>query len=106
MPIGLGYTRLFTKTLFIQFAESQPLREMHDHAIGACSNLSGYELNPHLSLLYKTINEEEKAQLCRELDMPDGPFLFDRFQAIAMESPFRTPEQIERCRTVYDSKTI
>ena len=102
-PICLSHTHLFTKTLFVQFEDSQPLRDMYHRAVAVCSRPTGYKLNPHLSLLYKTMNENEKARLCRRLDIPAGPFLFDSFQAIEMETPFTAPEQIERCRTVYDS---
>lgn len=77
---------------------------MHDTAIDACAHRSGYELNPHLSLLYKSMDEDEQARLSQTLTMPDEPFLFDRVQAVAMESPFTIPQQIARRRTLYDSK--
>ena len=53
----LCHTERYTKTLFVQFQESTAARQMFDVAAAGYSCQSNYILNPHLSLLYKTLPE-------------------------------------------------
>jgi hypothetical protein len=64
---------------------------------------SDYRLDPHLSLLYKTLPPITTADLCRTQEIPKGPYRFDRLRVIETETPLARPEQIARWRTVYDS---
>lgn len=101
-PLKLDYTSEYTKTLFIQFQECEIARRMFD-AIKEHSALPlNHVLNPHLSLLYKTMTGETQAEICRTLNVPKGAYCFDRLRAIETEIPLTHPEPIKRWRTVFE----
>lgn len=102
MPVKLAYTSEYTKTLFIQFQESEVVRRMSDAIKDRSARPVNYVLNPHLSLLYKTMPVAKQAEICRTLDVPKGIYFFDRLRAIETEIPLTQPEQIKRWRTVFE----
>jgi hypothetical protein len=99
----LDYTNLFTKTLFVQFDEGEAARHIFDAIKERGSQTSKYTLNPHLSLLYKTMPVEAQAEICRTLEVPKGTYVFDRLRAIDTENPLTRPEQIKTWRTVFEA---
>lgn len=101
-PAVLGYSSEYTKTLFIQFQESEVLRRMSDGIKQRSAKPSDYLLNPHLSLLYKTMPAAMQAEACRTLEIPKGTYLFDRLRAVQTEIPLEEPEQIKRWRVVFE----
>jgi hypothetical protein len=98
----LDHTSDYTKTLFVQFDESEMARRMFYAIKESSSRPSNYLLNPHLSLLYKTISVATQSEICRTLDVPKGIYFFDGLRAIETESPLTQPEQIKRWRTVFE----
>ena len=102
IPVKLDYTSAYTKTLFIQFQESEAVRRMSDAIKDRNALPVNYVLNPHLSLLYKTMPVAMQAEICRTLDVPKGIYLFDRLRAVETEIPLTLPEQIKRWRTVFE----
>ena len=103
IPIKVDYTSEYTKTLFIQFHESEVASRMFDAIKERSVRPSNYVLNPHLSLLYKTIPGATQAEICRALDAPKGVYSFDRLRVIETEIPLTQPEQIKRWRTLFES---
>jgi hypothetical protein len=83
----LCHTERYTKTLFVQFHESIAVRQMFEVAAKGYSRQSNYILNPHLSLLYKTLPETKRRELCETLDVPMGAYKFDRIRMIETELP-------------------
>ncbi len=100
-PTTIGITDEYTKTLFVQFEHSAAAEEMYD-AIGRLSAPSTYTLNPHLSLIYKALPLETKQRICDMLELPDGPYRFDRLRVIETEIPLTRGEQIRNWRDVFD----
>jgi putative hydrolase of the HAD superfamily len=101
--LRLDHTRNFTKTLFIQFQESEIARSMFNAIKERSERPTNYVLNPHLSLLYKAIPVAAQAELCQTLDVPNGLYSFDRLRVIETEIPLNRPDQIKRWRTVFES---
>jgi 2'-5' RNA ligase len=101
-PVKLDYTSEFTRTLFIQFQECEAPRGMFDMIKGLSVRTLSNVLNPHLSLLYKTMNVERQAELCRSLEVPSGVYSFDRLRVIETEIPLTTQEPVKRWRTVFE----
>jgi 2'-5' RNA ligase len=99
-PMKLDYTSEYTKTLFIQFQESEVVRRMFETIKDRSSQPLNHVLNPHLSLLYKTMPVATQAEICRTLDVPKEIYFFERLRAIESEIPLTQPEQIKRWRTV------
>ncbi|MGH6838609.1 MAG: hypothetical protein ACREDT_07380 [Methylocella sp.] len=100
IPVKLDYTSVYTKTLFIQFQDSEVVRRMSDAIRDRSARPVNYVLNPHMSLLYKTMAVAKQAEICRTLDAPKGIYFFDRLRAIEIEIPVTRPEQIKRWRSV------
>lgn len=101
----LGHTKLLHKTLFMQFRQSPELQRMTEFIRSNCAHPSSYELNPHVSLLYKQMLESEQEKLCRTLPVPQGDCTFDGLQVIEMGTPFRADRSsIRRWRTVFIGK--
>jgi hypothetical protein len=101
-PVKLDYTSVYTKTLFIQFQESAIVRHISDAIKDRNAWPVNYVLNPHLSLLYKTMPLAMLAGICQTFDVPKGPCVFDRLRAIETEIPLTEPDQIKRWRTVFE----
>ena len=100
----VDYGEVYTKTVFVQFRESPALRQMHELARSSFTQPSNYQLNPHLSLVYKKMAEAEKQELCRRIRLPMGNYLFDAIQMVETEVPIEEPGPIKRLRIVSDAK--
>jgi 2'-5' RNA ligase len=98
----LGHTERYTKTLFVQFQESAAVRQIFEAAAAGHSRQSNYILNPHLSLLYKTLPEAERRELCETLEAPMGDYRFDRIRMIETELPIEDAGPVRRWRVVCD----
>lgn len=102
IPVKRDYTSVYTKTLFIQFQNSEAVRCISDAIRDRSARRMTYILNPHMSLLYKTMAVAKQAEICRTLDVPKGIYFFDRLRVIETEIPVTRPEQIKRWRTVFE----
>lgn len=101
-PIELEIERVdfseeYTKSLFVQFGSSPAIGSLAAEIQQACGG--EYELNPHLSLLYKEIPAAEKAELARTIKIPFQHVRFDTAKAIQTPHPIHTREQVEAWRT-------
>jgi hypothetical protein len=101
-PVKLEHTSEYTKTLFIQFQDSEVVRRMSDAIKDRHARPENYVLSPHLSVLYKTMPLAMLAAICHTFDLPKGPYVFDRLRAIETEIPLTEPDQIKRWRTVFE----
>jgi hypothetical protein len=98
----LDQTERYTKTLFVQFQESAAARQLFVAAAAGYSRQSNYVLNPHLSLLYKTLPEPKRRELCATLVVPMGVYKFDHVRMIETELPIEDPGPVQRWRVVSD----
>jgi len=78
----VSYTDLFTKSLFVQFRHSELLGSLAERMRHLSANPSMYELNPHLSLIYKHMESGEKQAIVSSLQLPRSTVLFDAVWAI------------------------
>jgi hypothetical protein len=96
-PEKLDSTPIFTKTLFIQFGKSSTASELSKTLRSKMLAPSDYELNPHLSLMYKNIHEIERLNLCQTLHVPQSSYVFDTLSVIRSgPQPILEEEQIRR----------
>jgi hypothetical protein len=101
-PDRLCHTERYTKTLFVQFHEAAAVRQIFEVAAKGYSRQTNYILNPHLSLLYKTLPQTERQELCETLDVPMGDYKFDRIRMIETELPIEDAGPVRRWRVVCD----
>jgi len=92
----------YTKTLFVQFQDSVLLRHIFETAVALYSRPSSYILNPHLSLIYKKLDQGSRRTLCNTLDVPTGSYRFDRIRMIKTQLPIEDDGPVRRWRVVCD----
>ncbi len=98
----LDHSESYTKTLFLQFRNSALLRQIFETTAAHYSSPSNYTLNPHLSLIYKRLNEDCRRRLCATLHVPMGNHGFDRVRMIETELPIEDDGPVRRWRVVCD----
>jgi hypothetical protein len=61
---------------------------------------SNYEFNPHLSLLYKEMPQDQKAAAASTVELPCERVAFDGLKAIVTPARIETREEVEAWRTI------
>jgi len=100
----LGYTEEFTKTLFVQFAPSATLSKISETIRSSLSKPSKYILNPHLSLIYRQLNETIKKNLTNSLDLNKSEVFFNEVRAISTPALIKSKEDVENWQTICTRK--
>ena len=98
--LGVNHSDEFIKTLFVQFAMNRKLRQLHQTIRNAGQDLSNYELNPHLSLLYKNMPATARRQLANSIKVPFSEVIFDSLKAVRCISPTQNGAEVEAWRVV------
>ena len=98
--LGIGHSREFIKTLFVQFVLNTELRQLNEIIRDAAQTSSHYELKPHLSLLYKGMPSAARRELASSINVPFSEVIFDALRAVRCISPMRTRGDVEAWRVV------
>ena len=101
---SLDYSAKFTQTLFVRFAPDAGLARLSKDLRHTSASLSDYELNPHLSLLYKTMDSETKRELAGSIRLPFGEATFDTVKAVLSPARIESREDVESWRVVAEGK--
>jgi len=102
--LEIDHSDVFIKTLFVQFARNRKLQRLNTIIRNAAQDSSHYELNPHLSLLYKKIPAEVRAELADSIRVPFLEVTFDALQAVRCVSPTDHSAEVEAWRVVATKK--
>ena len=94
------YTEAFTKTLFVQLLPAAVLRDLAENIRQRCAPPSAYVLDPHLSLIYKTMCEPEQRRLVTTLRLPSDTIFFDEVCAMATPNATQTREDVENWKVL------
>jgi len=98
--LEIGHSSEFIKTLFEQFALNTELRQLNEIIRDAAQDSSRYELNPHLSLLYKKIPDAVRCELAGSIKVPFSEVVFDLLKAVRCVSPTQSATDVEAWRLV------
>jgi 2'-5' RNA ligase len=90
----------FIKTLFVQLALNARLRRLNETIRGAVQDSADYQLEPHLSLLYKKMSILARRELARSIKLPFSEVVFDSIKAVRCASPTRNRADVEEWRVV------
>lgn len=90
----------FIKTLFVQFAPSAELKRVKDTIRTAAHDSSDYNLNPHLSLLYKTVPMTVRRELAKSINLPFSKITFNAITAVRCASPTQTTADVAAWRVI------
>jgi hypothetical protein len=97
---GIDYSDEFTKTLFVQFRPDAAVARLSKNLRSPSISEPEYELNPHLSLIYKTMSPETKAQVAHSLDLPFSEVSFDSVKAVISPAKIKSRADVEAWRVV------
>jgi 2'-5' RNA ligase len=99
-PLGIDQSEQFVKTLFVQFVLSAELRRINENIRNVAHDALGYELNPHLSLLYNKMDAAIRRDLALSMSVPFGQVMFDAIKAVRCVLPTRSCADVEAWRIV------
>lgn len=104
-PFRLAVRRInssdeFTKTLFVEFTAHARLAALTEAFRRASFSPSDYELNPHLSLIYKEMDPEAKRELAASIVLPFEEAVFDTVKAIISPAKIRSRKDVEAWRVI------
>ena len=98
--LEVSHSDEFIKTLFVQFAMNRQLQQVTQSIRAGVQDSSDYQLNPHLSLLYKRISIKERCLLTRSIEVPFPEVTFDSLKAVRCVSPTRNRADVEAWRVM------
>jgi 2'-5' RNA ligase len=101
---GVDYSDEFTKTLFVQFQPNEELSRLSASFRRAAGSRNEYQLNPHLSLIYKTMSRERKEEIASSLSLPFDKVLFDSAKAVISPVHIKSRKEVEAWRVVAEQK--
>jgi len=88
----------FIKTLFVTFDTSLQLQRLNQSIRKAAQESSTYQLNPHLSLLYKNMSTVDRNCLARLVEVPFTEVTFNSLKAVRCISPTKSRTDVEAWR--------
>jgi 2'-5' RNA ligase len=97
---GLDYSDEYTKTLFVQLSPDSELAQLSEDLRRASVSPSDYQLNPHVSLLYKKMDEETQRPLAASIVLPFAEVNFSSVKAVLSPAEIQSREDIERWRVI------
>ena len=97
---GIEYSNKYTKTLYVQFNPSADACAISDQLADAVRSDSGYEFDPHLSLLYKTMPEMQKQELAREIKLPFDHVRFNAVKLVSVPRAIEVAEDVHAWRSI------
>ena len=101
---GVAHSDEFTKTVFVQFHPSEALSRLSANFREASAIKDEYQLNPHLSLIYKTMPPERKAEIASSVSLPFEEVLFDSAWAVISPADIKSREDVQAWRVVGTQK--
>ena len=90
----------FTKTVFVQLEPSPDLLRLNRAFQQASALHHEYELNPHLSLIYKKMTPDARIEAASSVRVPFTEVLFDSVKAVVCPTPIRSRADVEAWRVV------
>ena len=101
---GVDYADEFTRTVFVQFQPDEGLTQLSADLRQASTIKNDDKINPHLSLIYKTMPRGTKAEIANSLSLPFQEVRFDSAQAVISPAEIRSREDVEAWRVVATQK--
>jgi hypothetical protein len=90
----------FTKTFFVQFGSNAKLQRLTETIREASQTPSDYQLEPHLSLLYKKMPILARRELAGSIKLPFSTVVFDSIKAVRCVSPTCNRADVEAWRVI------
>ena len=98
--LDVHHSGQFTKTLFVQLALNAKLQRLSKLIRGASQTPSDYQLEPHVSLLYRRMSLAARREMARSIRLPFSEVVFDSICAVRCASPTRNRAEVEAWRVI------
>jgi 2'-5' RNA ligase superfamily len=95
---NVQYSDELTKTVFVQFEPSPPLPQLSRTLQRASALQEKYQLNPHLSLIYKKMTRSAKIEVAASVSPPFTEVLFDSVKAVICPARIESRQDVEAWR--------
>jgi 2'-5' RNA ligase len=79
---GIRHSDQFTKTVYIEFEETDNITKLSEQLRQSHSHSSGYEFRPHLSLIYASLKVVQREEIVASCVLPFSEIAFDHVTAI------------------------
>lgn len=90
----------FTKTVFVRFEARAQLSQLSRALQQASTSHDEYQLDPHLSVIYKQMTPETRVEVAASIKLPFTEVLFDSAKAIVCPTSIRSRQDVEAWRVV------
>jgi 2'-5' RNA ligase len=90
----------FTKTVFVRFEANAQLSRLSRALQRASTSRDEYQLDPHLSLIYKEMTPEMRVKVAASIQLPFTEILFNSAKAIVCPTVIRSRKDVEAWRVV------
>lgn len=101
---AIDFSLAFFKTLFIAFTENATLSRLSERFRLLSGEPLAYQLNPHLSLIYKEMNDNEKQNIASTIRLPWDKIEFDWIKAISTPVDERSAMDVSSWRDIIAAK--
>jgi hypothetical protein len=98
--LEVRHSEEFTKTLFVQFRSNAKLQRLKETIREASQTPSAYQLEPHLSLLYRKMPILAQRELAGSIKLPFSTVAFDSIKAVRCVSPTCNRADVEAWRII------
>ena len=99
---NIQHSEKYTKTLFVRFKPNPELSALRESIAQLLGQENEGDFDPHVSLMYKTLPAEEKAELARTLKLPFDRVRFDVIKAVKTPAKIESPEGVHAWRTIWE----
>ncbi|MFN2476508.1 MAG: hypothetical protein ABR526_09255 [Chthoniobacterales bacterium] len=110
-PLQLGvhairFSDAFTKTVFVQFYPYTAATDLSATIAPLAADRAGYHFDPHLSLIYKAMPEEQKKTIALDLHVPFAEVTFDSIRVITGPADTSSRADVEAWRTLAERPLV
>ena len=102
--VGVRFSEEFFKTVFVQFSASAAVAQLSAAIQSHSVHAGAFHLDPHLSLIYKSMLPDDKNKLSGSLRLPFDEVAFDAVAAINVPNEARTRAGVESWETVAERR--
>jgi len=90
----IDWSEKFTETLFVRFERNQALLDLVEALRKSSGGFGQYQIDPHLSLIYKKLPAKTKRALAGEIQLSFSEVRFKGIRAMRCKSPTETAEDV------------
>ena len=90
----IDWSKKFTETLFVCFERNQTLLDLVEVIRKLSGGSEQYQIDPHLSLIYKKLPAKTKRALAEEIQLPFSEVRFKGIRAMYCKSSTKTAEDV------------